>query len=82
MGEKAEKERCEVLMKQVPGSPSPLSAGIIGRLPARFSSAEPRRWPLDVWWVIGGAANLCLFFPIASCFNKANHCGVLTVVFE
>lgn len=39
-GRMGEKERCVALMKQVPGSPSPLSAGIIERS-ARFFSAEP-----------------------------------------
>lgn len=41
-----------VLMKQVPGSPSPLNAGIIQRLSACVSSAKPLevRWG----WRVGG----------------------------
>lgn len=46
-----------VLMKQVPGSPSPLNAGIIQRLSACFSSAEP----LEVRWGDGGGGWTCVF---------------------
>lgn len=65
------RERCVLLMKQVPGSPSPLNAGIIRRLSARFlqrgaTSSEAGGWG-------EGGASPRPFSPTAGHLNGDDH---------